>query len=148
MTSQGDRDALIDAMAGYELDEGYSLSDAQAADLLDALLALPDTLLRVLLEARKPCDTCWGRVNDVTPGARCKNPACVAGEVPLVDREQVLAALGMERVSSRRWNPEWNVWDYWTPEGFEAEGDHRGWELVFAFRVPVPEPSEGASDEG
>lgn len=29
-----------------------------------------------------PCPVCWGRVNDVTPAAKCKNPACVGGEVP------------------------------------------------------------------
>lgn len=33
-------------------------------------------------ETNVTCETCWGRVNDIAPGARCKNPACRDGQVP------------------------------------------------------------------
>ena len=45
------------------------------------------------LTTTEPCPVCWGRVNDIAPGATCKNPDCKGGTVPgesaLVVREQL-----------------------------------------------------------
>lgn len=42
-----------------------------------------ERVLAVYLAPRRvPCPTCWGRVNDIAPGARCKNPDCSDGTVP------------------------------------------------------------------
>lgn len=109
VTSQGDRDALRDAMARAGAIEDQWDWDAMGEDYknsyriqssvqLDALLALPDVLLRVLLDTQKPCETCEGRGNvpDMEPGSSRPCTVCNrSGSVPLVDLEQILAALGM-----------------------------------------------------
>lgn len=56
------------------------LACSQIGFALDtAILALDDLASRS--DESEPCPVCWGRVNDITPGAKCKNPACVGGRV-------------------------------------------------------------------
>lgn len=58
------------------------LACSQIGFALDtAILALDDIAGR--RDEVGPCPVCWGRVNDIAPGAKCKNPACVDGAVPV-----------------------------------------------------------------
>lgn len=129
-----DRDALREAMAAamhLRVSDGLWSWDDEAEDIraefrsaadhaLNALLSHP-ALLGVLVGEQKPCETC-GASGMVLTGAECSMGCCAytttcptchgKGTVPLVDRAQVLAALGMERVEwgTPSLHPSMTVW--------------------------------------
>lgn len=121
VTSQGDRDALIEYAARKLWGGGEpTLHDLKlVGQILDALLALPDVLLRVLLDAQKPCETCGGDGIDHsetavarfarTTGTLSACPSCHgSGSVPLVDALAIIKRLAdatkpCERCDGRGW---------------------------------------------
>ncbi len=120
-------DSGSDASWGSETDATRDEYQANAAAALDALLQA---------RSEEPCPVCWGRVNDVAPGAKCKNPDCNGGKVsgPLL----LLELAGGEQVG---WRAQAGFYEN-IDRIPEASCIEFGWDRVYRF--PATQSPKGA----